>query len=90
MMIFFDWKCAYSGEYLGGNNENKRRTIDHIIPLNKGGENKPWNLVPMLKCYNLNKYTRDMLAWYKEQTFFSVERLQKIYEWIEYAYNKWG
>ena len=31
-----------------------------------------------------------MEEWYKKQKYFSEERLQRIYEWQEYAYNKWG
>ena len=30
-----------------------------------------------------------MLEWYKQQDFFSEERLIKIREWQEYAYNKY-
>ena len=87
MMKFFDWKCAYSGEYV---NNSKIRTIDHIIPLAKGGLNEIWNCVPMIKSYNRSKHIKDMLEWYKQQDFFNEERLNKIYQWCEYAYNKWG
>lgn len=87
MMEFFDWKCAYSGEYIGGNSEY--RTIDHIIPLSKGGEHAIWNCVPMYANYNYSKQKKDMLDWYIKQNFYSEERLNKIYEWIEYAYKKW-
>lgn len=85
MMDFFNWKCAYSDKKLNKNN----RTIDHIIPLNSGGKNEIWNTVPMYNTYNFSKHDKDMLQWYKEQTFFSEERLHKIYEWQEYAYKKW-
>lgn len=68
MMIFFDFKCAYSDEYIGGDSNN--RTIDHIIPLNNGGEHEIWNCVPMLNTYNFQKHTKDMLEWYLEQSFF--------------------
>lgn len=88
-MIFFDWKCAYSGKYLGGSN-NKRRSIDHIIALNNGGVNEVWNLVPMIKSLNSSKQDKDMMTWYTKQDFFSEERLNKIKDWQEYAYNKWG
>ena len=89
-MEFFDWKCAYSGEYLGGKDNQSIRTIDHIIPLNGGGANEIWNLVPMYKPYNSSKHTKDMIMWYKEQPYYSEERLNKIYEWQEYAYDKWN
>ena len=85
-MKFFNWKCAYSGKSLN----NKNRTIDHIKPLNKGGEHNIWNLVPMDRSYNSSKHDKDMLEWYKEQEFYSEERLQKIYEWQKYSYEKWG
>jgi hypothetical protein len=88
MMEFFDWKCAYSGEYIGGDNDN--RTIDHIVPLNNSGEHEIWNCVPMYQPYNSGKRDRNMLEWYLKQEYFSIEKLTKIYEWRIYAYNKWG
>ena len=90
MMQFFNWKCAYSGIEFSSYNKNKDRTIDHIIPLSEGGENEIWNLVPMYMPYNSSKGTSNMEDWYIEQDFFDVDRLLKIYEWIEYAYNKWN
>ena len=87
MMEFFDWKCAYSGKYIGGKSEH--RTIDHINPISKGGQHEIWNTVPMYDSYNYSKKNKEFLEWYKEQTFFSEERLNKIYEWQEYAYKKW-
>lgn len=87
MMEFFDWKCAYSGKSISN---NKNRTIDHIVPLINNGENEIWNLIPMLKACNSSKYTNNMEDWYIQQEFFDIDRLLKIYDWIEYAYNKWG
>lgn len=84
-MTFFNFKCAYSGTQLNKDN----RSIDHIVPLNLGGAHEIWNVVPMYISYNISKLDRNMLQWYKKQDFFSEERLQKIYEWQEYAYNKW-
>ena len=89
MMDFFNWRCAYSEEYLGGRENKKIRTIDHIISVDKGGLNVIWNIVPMHKSYNSSKWNKDMEDWYKKQTFYNEERLNKIYEWINYAYKKW-
>ena len=86
MMKFFNWTCAYSGECIGGN--SKKRSIDHIIPLSKGGENEVWNCVPMLRSLNSSKRDKDMLSWYKEQSFYNKWRLNKIQKWQEYAYDK--
>ena len=88
LMSFFDWKCAYSGEYIGGK-QNYQRTIDHIVPLNSGGDNMVWNMVPMARSLNSSKCVKDMLEWYKEQDCYSEARLAKIYEWQEYARKKW-
>ena len=86
MMLFFDNCCAYSGKVL---KDNINYSIDHIVPLSKGGDNLIYNLVPMDKNYNSSKGIKDMLKWYQQQEFYSEERLNKIYEWIEYAKNKW-
>ena len=85
MMSFFNWECAYSGERL----TDKTRSIDHIVPLNSGGDNMIWNCVPMKLNYNSSKHAKDMLEWYREQDFYSEARLAKIYEWQEYARKKW-
>ena len=85
MMKFFDWKCAYSGDTL----TKKTRSIGHIVPLNSGGDNMIWNMVPMTRSLNSSKSTKDMGKWYKEQSFYSEARLAKIYEWQEYARKKW-
>ena len=85
MMNFFEWRCAYSGETLS----EETRSIDHIIPLAKEGLNEPWNCVPMVKYYNISKNASNINEWYITQNFYSEERLNKIYEWQEYAYNKY-
>ena len=90
MIDFFNWTCAYSGEYLGENDNENIRTIDHIVPLDNNGENEPWNCVPMVRSYNTSKYTNNMLEWYLQQEYFNIDRLTKIYEWRIYAYEKWG
>ena len=86
MMEYFGWKCAYSGKVLS----KDTRSIDHIKSLNQGGEHEVWNCVPMYKTYNISKSDKDLLEWYQQQGFYSEERLQKIYEWQEYAYNKYS
>ena len=89
MMNYFDWKCAYSGEYIGGK-KITIRTVDHIVPLNKNGVNEIWNCVPMTKSLNSSKQDKDMLEWYEKQDCYSEERLAKIREWQEYAYKKYS
>lgn len=87
MMNFFDWKCAYSGKLV---NTSKNRSIDHIVPLVKEGEHEIWNCVPMYKPYNSSKHDKDIEEWYPQQDYYNEDRLTKINEWKEYAYNKWA
>ena len=88
---WFDWRCAYSGEKMENNKTSNGRTLDHIVALDNGGLNEPWNVVPMRKGYNTSKYiTENVLDWYLEQEYYSEDRLNKIVEWQIYAYEKWG
>ena len=86
MMQYFDWRCAYTGERL----TDKTRSGDHVVPLDAGGDDMVWNMVPMLRNLNSSKQAKDILEWYKEQSFYSEDRLAKIYEWQEYARKKWN
>ena len=85
MMQYFDWRCAYTGKRL----TDKTRSGDHVVPLDAGGDDMVWNMVPMLRNLNSSKQAKDMLEWYREQGFYDTKRLDKIYQWQEYAFNKW-
>ena len=82
---FFDYTCAYSGAELNKDNTN----IEHIIPISKGGTNDITNIVPALDSVNKSKNASDMLEWYKQQPYYSEERLNKILDWLEYATKKY-
>lgn len=84
-LLFFDNKCAYSGSPVVSLNTH----IEHIKPLSKGGTGYIWNLCPSLSTINLSKSNSSMEEWYKKQEYFSEERLSKIYEWQEHAYEKY-
>ena len=86
-LSFFDYKCAYSGEEILEDLSNFHR--EHIIPVSKGGSNDIWNIVTSVASVNLSKKDKDMEEWYKEQPYFSEDRLNKIYQWIEYSKNKY-
>ena len=65
-------KCAYCGKPL------KRATIDHVVPIDSGGENTKNNIVPAcLKC-NSGKINHSLEEWYRKQSFYSEERESKI------------
>lgn len=57
---FFNYKCAYCGiEEKDIRSVKKHLTIDHIIPISKGGNNTASNIVPA--CINCNARKRDNL-----------------------------
>lgn len=78
MLSFFNYRCAYTGEILTKDNLH----IDHIVPISKGGTSYIYNLVPSINYANMSKHNSDMEEWYIEQPYFSKDRLNKIYEWI--------
>jgi 5-methylcytosine-specific restriction endonuclease McrA len=51
---FFNNKCAYCG------NEMTKVTLDHIIPLSKGGEHSVVNVVPCCPTCNFRKGTKSI------------------------------
>lgn len=78
---FFENRSAYTGKILNSDNIN----VEHIIPLSKGGTSFIWNICPSIDYANFSKNDKNMEDWYRKQIYFSEERLEKIYAWIEYA-----
>ena len=83
MLEYFEYKCAYTGESIEDNLH-----IDHIIPVSKGGTSYIWNLIPVTPSANMSKSNKNIEDWYREQEYFSEDRLNKIYEYTEYMKNK--
>jgi hypothetical protein len=73
---YFDNKDAYTGLLM------EKPSQDHVIPLSKGGLHVKSNVIPCELNINCKKQDSDMETWYRQQEFFSEERLQKIYAWI--------
>lgn len=67
-------KCAHCGVLL---DRYTNLSVDHVIPLNKGGTNEPENLTVL--CEECNKLKSDMIlppmSWYP---FLSVERRKAL------------
>lgn len=80
-LLYFDSRCAYTGEKLNKHNMN----VEHIVPLSKDGTNYIWNICPSIGYANISKSNKVMEEWFRKQKYFSEERLQKIYSWVEYA-----
>lgn len=67
----FGNRCAYCGSA-------SKTTIDHFIPLSKGGSDCIGNILPACKSCNSSKHNNLASEWYEVQDFFSKTRWKKI------------
>jgi 5-methylcytosine-specific restriction endonuclease McrA len=58
----FQGRCAYCGL-------RKATTWDHILPVARGGETKPGNIVPACVTCNSSKKARPFADWMNERGF---------------------
>lgn len=80
----FENRCAYclSPENL---------TVDHFIPIDRGGSDCLGNYVPACKSCNSSKHNKDPLDWYKQQESYTLERWRNILKVLgkrEESYNQ--
>lgn len=73
--IYQAWnhQCGYCGE--------KATSLDHIVPRFKSGSSNRNNLLPCCRQCNANKGSSEMETWFKQQIFFTQDKLDKIKEW---------
>lgn len=69
----FGNECVYCGN-------PDRISVDHFIPLVKGGSDCLGNLVPCCRSCNTSKNVNDALEWYQRQSFYDRKRWKKILE----------
>lgn len=67
----FNHECAYCGA-------TGSLTVDHIIPLSRGGLNEIQNLVPACKSCNTSKGIKDAIEWYSSRPFYDQARADRI------------
>lgn len=67
--------CAYCGSFQGLNIQ-----IEHVVPRSKGGAHCLANIIPACRKCNTSKFNYPMEKWYRKQSFFSKDRLEKIKE----------
>lgn len=73
--------CPYSGTVLTTNNLH----LEHIIPISLGGGTVSENLIPCCYQCNCSKNGHHMIEWYETQSFFTIERFQKIVDYMFYS-----
>lgn len=70
----WDHGCGYCGE--------PATSLDHIVPRFRSGSSHRNNLIPACRRCNSNKASSKMEEWYRQQSYFSEERLVKIQNWM--------
>jgi hypothetical protein len=76
---YFGNRCCYCGNHMD------KPTKDHIIPLISGGKLSVDNVIPCCRSCNSSKKDNEMLSWYQGQPFYNKARLQKIYDYLDFA-----
>ena len=77
-LIFFAGECAYCG---GTPRKGQRLTRDHLDPISGGGRTIQSNIVPACASCNSSKGAEDWREWFMKQSFFSQERMNRIFRW---------
>jgi len=67
--------CIYCGK--------PSESIDHILPLSKGGLNNTENCVPACLSCNGDKSNNEAFYWYRKQKFYDPRRAMAIRAWSE-------
>jgi CRISPR/Cas system Type II protein with McrA/HNH and RuvC-like nuclease domain len=67
-------ECAYCGY----KQKHRELTIDHVVPLSKGGDDSYENQVPCCRTCNLSKNHKAVRQWYFDSEHYTTERWLKI------------
>lgn len=88
MLKVFNYQCAYCGMTLKEHREkfNEKLHNDHV---EHEGYNDLRNDVPACKSCNCSKWQHPIDEWYKEQSFYSEDRHNKINWWITEGYKNY-
>lgn len=77
-LIFFGGECAYCG---ATPRKGQSLTRDHLQAVDAGGKTTQANIIPACKSCNSSKGKTDFKDWFMGQSFFSQERLNRIFKW---------
>lgn len=66
---FFNKKCPFCGNSLYQGHVRSKIEIDHFIPISRGGQNFPWNILPTCKDCNRKKRNKLPSEFLDKKTF---------------------
>ncbi len=71
---FTNKNCIYCGK--------PSESIDHILPMSKGGLSITKNCVPACLACNGDKSNAEAFHWYRKQTFYDPRRAMALRAWM--------
>ena len=74
----------YSGVII---RDEKQITLDHILPICLGGGTVLFNCIPVKTEINSSKNGSYLLEWWKQQEYYSEDKLEKLIEYMLEAYE---
>ena len=74
---FFEKKCPYCSSLLFTGHIRNKIQIDHFIPISRGGQHVPWNVLPVCQKCNSKKLAKS------PKLFLSDEILKKCEIYLE-------
>lgn len=81
--VFFNKECPYCGVSLYGGSVRDKIEVDHFIPVSRGGQDLPWNLLPV--CKTCNRKKRDKMPF----EFLDEERYLKCSTYLNEVRTKY-
>jgi len=82
-ITFFRKKCPYCDSELFNTTNRKQYEIDHFFPVNRGGQDFPWNIFPV--CQKCNRQKSDKLP----DEFLSNDKFQICLNYLNTVKNNY-
>ena len=80
-MVHFGGECCYCGVKEGRSKKTKFDR-EHLVPISKGGKTIRNNIACACPKCNRSRGNKNLIAWYREQPFWTQEREDRIMSWI--------
>jgi hypothetical protein len=81
-LSYFEKKCPYCEGELFNTTTRKQFEIEHFFPVAKGGQDIPWNLLPV--CHSCNRKKKDSLP----HNFLNSEVFKKVSSYLKLVHDR--
>lgn len=75
---YFEKKCPYCSDSLYSGHIRNKIHIDHFIPIAKGGQNVPWNILPVCQKCNSKKHSKKPGIFLNPDTYIKCQDYLQI------------